>query len=264
MPLWNRPRSGKSGPTPPADGQSPQFGPVAQFYDELMNRIPYEAWVSYVESLIRTHQIRGTEVLDLACGTGRVGSEMLRRGYRVRGLDISEPMVRHCARRDPPLPAAVMDACQLGLSPECLDIVVCLYDSLNYILDPEGLQRCFDRLHAALRPGGGLIFDLNTPRALKTELFTQSNMDSRALLQYDWRAHWEEESQTCRVEMLFRWRGEGGPLEFRETHRQRSYPDSQIQEMLARAGFGPVTSYDGYSFRPLDYWTDRVFYVACK
>ena len=57
--------------------------------------------------LVARARTRGTpRVLDLACGTGRVGSELLRRGYDVIGADLSEKMVRHCRERVPPLPAA--------------------------------------------------------------------------------------------------------------------------------------------------------------
>ena len=101
---------------------------------------------------------------------------MARRGYQVVGVDLSEPMTRCCCEQDPPLPAAVMDARRLGLAPGRLDLVVSLYDSLNYIVEPGGLQACFEGVNSALRPGGLFIFDLNTERALRIGLFTQNNV----------------------------------------------------------------------------------------
>lgn len=235
---------------------------MAPYYDRLMRQIPYGSWVDYVEKLLQRHGIRAHDVLDLACGTGSVGCELLRRGYRAWGVDLSEPMVRGCASQQPPLPAAVMDAARLGLRPRSLDLVVSLYDSLNYIVEVEGLQRCFDRVHDALRPGGGLIFDLNTPLALESGLFTQNNLDTGEPLQYDWRAFWNPATQVCRVEMWFRWLGKGGPVEFTETHFERAYAPEQVIEMLRQAGFTTTAAYDAYSFRPPYDLSDRAFFVA--
>ena len=40
------------------------------------------------------------------------------------------------------------------------DAAICTFDSLSYILNPEDLQRVFSNVHAALRPGGVMVFDL--------------------------------------------------------------------------------------------------------
>lgn len=240
------------------------FTAVAPYYDELMDSVPYRSWVDYVEAILRRDQEKPREVLDLCCGTGRVGSEMLRRGYRVVGVDLAEGMVRRCAARTPPLPAAVMDATRLGLRPESFDLVVSLYDSLNYIIDPEGLAACFQGVGRALRPGGLMIFDLNTTRALRIGLFTQTNASTREPLLYRWKSHWDEQRKLCRVEMYFRWRGPGEPVEFRETHYERAYEEDEVREMLAAAGMETRHYYDAYSFRSPGSFSNRVFYVARK
>jgi len=253
--------SDRLSPTRPGAGE---FDSVAPYYDHLMAQIPYVQWVDYVEVLLDRHRIKANKVLDLACGTGSVGREMLRRGYRVWGVDLSEPMVRRCTATAPPMPAAVMDAGQLGIKAESLELVVCLYDSLNYILEPAGLQCCFDRVCEALRPGAALVFDLNTPRALQIGLFTQGNLRTPDPLQYSWKAHWDEATGLCRVDMWFQWHGDGEPVEFTEIHYQRAYPDHQVRAMLAQAGFPKVTAYHAYTERPPTRWSDRIYYVACK
>jgi len=264
--LWRRPPPAPAAAPPPEavrPGQG-EFEAVAPFYDALMAGVPYARWADYIERMLAVYNTPARNVLDLACGTGQVGVELLRRGYRALGADLSEPMARVCAGQQPPLPAAVMDATRLGLRPECLDLTVCLFDSLNYILEPEGLRRCFVGVHEALRPGKLFIFDLNTPRALKVGLFTQDNLASGALLQYRWEAHWEPARKLCRVDMWFRWRGEGEPREFTETHYQRAYEEAEIAAWLREAGFARVDSYEAYSLRPVGALTDRMFFVAQK
>lgn len=275
---WHRRAAGDEGigaaPVPAGEESSRpgcgEFEQVAACYDALMARVPYARWVDYVERLVETRRARvgGTphaqlgQVLDLACGTGKVGSELRRRGYSVVGVDLSEPMARQCAGQQPPLPVAVMDATRLGLRPQSLDLVVCLYDSLNYVLEPEGLRECFRRVWAALVPGGLFIFDLNTTRALREGLFTQRDLSPFSPVQYRWEAHWDAARKICRVEMWFRWRVAGQPVEFTETHYERAYEEPEVRAWLQEAGFSYVRSYDAYTLYPVGPMAERMFFVA--
>ena len=238
------------------------FSAVAPYYDELMAAVPYRSWGDYVEAILRRMDYTPRDVLDLCCGTGQVGSEMIRRGYDVLGADIAERMVRICYGREPRLPAAVMDATNLGLRHDSLDLVVALYDSLNYIIDPDGLQRCFEGVSHALRPGALMIFDLNTARALRIGLFTQNNVNSTEPLEYRWKSDWDEERKLCRVQMNFRWRGPGEKVQFEETHYERAYEEDEVRQMLARAGMETLHVFDAYSFNEPGAFSNRVYYVA--
>ncbi|MBM3500911.1 MAG: class I SAM-dependent methyltransferase [Armatimonadetes bacterium] len=252
------------GDTPPTDAPAAagSFEAIGPYYDALMATVPYGGWVDYLEALLKHFEHQPRTILDLACGTGKVGAELARRGYpRVFGVDLSEGMVRVAAttRR---LRAAVQDARALGLHPASLDLVVSLYDSLNYVLEPEGLLACFRSVLTGLRPGGLFIFDLNTIRALALDLFTQDNLRSTAPLLYSWRSEWEAETRMCTVRMWFRWRRDGEELEFVEVHRQRGYADEEVRAMLLQAGFGQPVVFDAYSFDPLHDRSTRAFYIA--
>lgn len=238
------------------------FTDVAPYYDELMATVPYRRWVDYLEALLHRMNYEPRDVLDLCCGTGQVGAEMARRGYDVLGADIAEGMVQHCYEREPVLPAVVMDATRLGLRRESLDLVVALYDSFNYIIDAAGLQRCFEGVSQALRPGGLIIFDMNTARALRIGLFTQDNANSNEPLEYHWEAHWDEARKLCKVDMKFRWRGPGEEVEFSETHYERAYEEDEVREMLASAGMETLHVFDAYTFHDPGVFSNRVFYVA--
>ena len=238
------------------------FTAVAPYYDALMCAVPYRGWVDYIEAILARLEYRPNDVLDLCCGTGKVGAEMARRGYHAVGVDLAEGMIRCCHEREPLMPAAVMDATKLGLRPESFDLVVSLYDSLNYITDPEGLQQCFIGVARALRTGGLMIFDMNTARALRIGLFTQTNASTREPLMYRWESHWDEARKLCRVDMHFQWRGPGERVQFSETHYERAYEEDEVREMLAAAGMETVQVYDAYSFRRPGVFANRVFYVA--
>lgn len=245
--------------TRPGEGE---FDRVAAHYDYLMRNVPYGKWVDYLEALMQRHAIRPRIIVDLCCGTGKVGSELIRRGYVAVGVDLSEPMARRCASQEPPLPAAVMDARRLGLRAGSIDLVVSLYDSLNYILEPEGLQECFRRVADALSPGGWFIFDMNTTLALAARYFAHSNRGSGDKLEYTWTPTWNPQTRICRIDMEFEWRGEGGPEHYREVHFQRAYEIRELRAFLTAAGFKELHFYHAYTFRRPHRWTDRIYVAA--
>lgn len=260
MALWARRERVVRRPAPP-------FTAVAPFYDQLMRCIPYDEWVEYVLQVLARENFRPARVLDLACGTARVALEFVVRGFSVVGADKSEAMlgVAQEAIRGQHLPTslACCDARSLPFR-SAFDLVVCFYDSFNYILSPEGLAECFRGCALALRSPGYLLFDLNTIRALEGNLFTQDNSHTRDPLQYRWRSRYNRASRLCTIEMEFCYAADGQRRRFSERHVQRGYELGEVEEYLAVAGFEVRQIYDGFSFRPPGPRSDRVVFVARK
>jgi SAM-dependent methyltransferase len=105
----------------------------------------------------------GMEVLDLACGHGRIANRLAERGARVTGLDRT-PLFLDVARRD---------AAERGVEVEYLegdmrelpweerfDRVVSWFTSFGYF-DDEANRAVLGGVHAALRLGGALLVECN-------------------------------------------------------------------------------------------------------
>ncbi len=254
--------------TPPPP-ENAAFGPVAPYYDALMAGVPYRFWVDYLERLWALHDRKPHEVLDLACGTGTVSRLLVPRGYAVTGVDLSAGMLDVARRRtaEAGLPVAFhrQDAAAFDLGAARFDAVVCLFDSLNYILEPERLQAAFARVRAHLRPGGTFTFDVNTEYALAEGMFNQSCMRMNEPLRYRWRSRYDAETRLCTVRMDFSYDpGTGVRESFLEVHRQRAYGKDELAQWLREAGFAGVTAYDAYSTDPPKKRSDRLFYFAVK
>src|SRR5690349_16455959 len=127
-------------------------------------------------------------VLDLACGTGEAALAFAMHGCAVLGVDRSAAMLDIargkargagsdigfvcCDMRE--LPAndehlitndqgpQINSRSSFVLRPSSVDLVTCFYDSLNYLADDGDLDRVFAVAAHALRPGGYMVFDLNT------------------------------------------------------------------------------------------------------
>lgn len=65
----------------------------AQVYDELMDNIPYDEWISYITSLLHEYNITKGLVAELGCGTGTITEGLAAAGYDMIGIDVSSDML---------------------------------------------------------------------------------------------------------------------------------------------------------------------------
>lgn len=239
-----------------------QFTNVAPFYDALMAGVPYKIWVRYIHDIMSEYDFKPHRVLELACGTGNVSFLMAEMGYQVTGVDLSEYMIQEAVRkakeRKLPVQFYVGDLRTLDLPEKDFDLELCLFDSLNYILDQDELQEAFTHAAAHLREGGLFIFDVNTVTALAGELFTQENTSPQAEPKYIWKSHYDLTTRISRVDMQFTYKGQ----DYYETHYQRAYELDELEMMLKKAGFHTDAIYEAYTFRKPLRRSDRAYFVA--
>jgi ubiquinone/menaquinone biosynthesis C-methylase UbiE len=241
------------------------FSSIAPYYDALMATVPYARWADYVSQLaaLSGRLIRpGSRLLDLATGTGSVALEFAERSCTVVGIDLSEPMLmearRKAAERGLQVEFICSDLARFEVS-EVFDHAVCLYDSFNYLTDPDDLKRAFANISSALAPDGLLIFDVNTVHALEAELFTQTSFDD-APVKYRWVSKYDPKTRTSQITMHFEI--PAAKEQFSIVHEQRAYTESELRAFLHHAGFADIKTYSAYRVVPPTPLSDRAFYVA--
>jgi SAM-dependent methyltransferase len=115
----------------------------------------------------------GMEILDLACGHGRISNRLAARGGRVTGLDAT-PSFLERARRDAGTRGVTVDYVrgdmrQLPWSGK-FDRIVNWFTAFGYFDDP-GNQEVLAQAARALKPGGQLVIELNNyPRLMRSYL----------------------------------------------------------------------------------------------
>ena len=112
--------------------------------------------------------VAGARVLDLGCGEGYVGRQILARGATaVHGIDISSEMIENAkaqvpAGREDGLDYAVGDAWDLArCSDDQFDLVLCVF-LFNY-LERAQMTATMQEVARVLRPGGRFIFAVPHP-----------------------------------------------------------------------------------------------------
>lgn len=107
----------------------------------------------------------GSRILDVGCGTGRHAVELARRGYQVRGVDISSGMLAEAekAAREADVDVEWIHADATQFIPDRLfDAAICLCEGAFSLLGSEDDPMEHDlailrNIHAALKPGARFI-----------------------------------------------------------------------------------------------------------
>ncbi|MGH9246432.1 MAG: class I SAM-dependent methyltransferase [Acidimicrobiales bacterium] len=105
----------------------------------------------------------GAEVLDLACGHGRIANRLAGSGARVTGLDAT-PMFLDLARQDARQRGVVVDYVRGDMRAlswvDRFDAVVSWFTAYGYFDDGQN-RAVLGEVHRALRPGGRFLVELN-------------------------------------------------------------------------------------------------------
>jgi SAM-dependent methyltransferase len=139
----------------------------AHHYDLLYAEKPYLEEARYVDRLLREAGVARGRLLDLACGTGRHADAFARLGWDVTGVDFSEVLLEHARLNAPHVRFLLHDMRELDLPGEQFNAVTCLFDSIGYPLDDEGVVATLAAAGRHLAPDGALIVEfLHAPALL--------------------------------------------------------------------------------------------------
>jgi len=234
---------------------------IASFYDELMAHVDYELWADYLRDLWARHADAALAgVFDAACGTGRLLAALDGGVPERAGADRSAAMLAVARERlGPEVPLARADLRELA-APRRWSLASCLYDSVNYLLEPAGLELALRRLAALAEPRGLVVFDVCTERNSLDHFLDYRDEGLAGDWEYE-RHSWYDAGQRLHHND-FRVRRRDGGTVFRERHLQRIYRVAEVEDAVARAGLELLATYSGFGFRRGGERDDRVHFVA--
>lgn len=128
---------------------------VEEFFGEL-ERKPFdrELLSRFAESVGA-----GAAVCDIGCGPGTIARFLQDRGLRMRGLDLSQEMIK-CARRlSPDISFETGDMLGLDLPDASLAAIVSFYAIIH--LRRDEVTRALQEMYRVLKPGGRLLISFH-------------------------------------------------------------------------------------------------------
>jgi ubiquinone/menaquinone biosynthesis C-methylase UbiE len=221
-------------------------------------------------AVLEYFDVQPKDLLDLACGEGTFALAMVKRGLRVTGADRSPQMLRIAEEKARRAAANIefvrADFRSLPFESR-FDLVTCWFDSLNYLLREEDLEKTFLGVARALKEGGLFIFDMNTIYGLAVFRFPQIcriQDDSPNLFivhQHDY----DHDTNIAEIRIVgFRREGEHW-IRMEEIHHERGYPLSSIRAALQNTGLKELACWGSLlEMSPSKPDSARVYFILRK
>jgi SAM-dependent methyltransferase len=184
----------------------------------------------------------GMEVLDLACGHGRIANRLAAEGARVTGFDAT-PLFLERARADAAARGVDVDYVEGDMRElpweERFDRVVCWFTSFGYFDDDDN-RRVLREAHRVLRLGGRLLIENNNPAELLPRWLPSVVTERNGDFSID-RSRFDPVTGRATTDrVLVR---DGRVRRF--TFSVRMFMPVELRDWLLDAGFAAVDFYDG-------------------
>jgi SAM-dependent methyltransferase len=230
------------------------YDAAADVYDIVTADYDHARWLGEIERLARSHGLEGRLVLDIGCGTGSSFLPLLDKGYEVVGCDISPRMLARAAERAPGVRLDLADMRRLDVLGR-FDLVLCLDDTLNYVLELDELKATFAGIARNLSPSGIAVWDVNTSAMYRTafaEPWLVSAVDPFIL----WEGRTDRAFERGGIAELtlhaFSSDGRGGWRRSVSHHVQRHWPHDVITQAAGLAGLEIVSVHGQHTGARLD------------
>ncbi len=211
---------------------------LAAVYNDFNHRNDYEMWLG--EVLLPELEARGLRqgrVLDVGCGTGRAFEPLLKRGWEIVGCDLSPAMIA-VAEQDWGGRAElhVADMAELPTYGE-FELVLCMNDALNYLLEPVQLEGALAGFRANLAADGLALFDLNALSAFQSSFGREKAVVEYGGRTWTWTGLGDGETPPGGLAEA---RIAGDDLAAPILNRERHYPPAEVEAAMRVAGLEPL------------------------
>lgn len=201
------------------------------------------------------YKFNPSSVLDVACGTGKLVSELYKQNFTVEGLDISQDMINVARKNNPGIKFHIDDMTSFDLERK-FDLITCAFDSLNYLLEDKQVRNALSDIYSHLNDNGLFIFDINTPVLYEEKHFgvierKYDDISFRQILEYN------KETRLGKTTFDF---GQGE----QELHVQKAYTSDEMDNFLMHTGFRILKRYKDFKFSPVDEKAYKIFYIVKK
>lgn len=248
------------------------YGDYAAVYD-MSGQIRFSLlMMHYLKDLLQRHAVSARRVLDLACGTGTLALLLADEGWEVVGLDASAAMLaRAQAKHATSGQSSGLSFVQGDmrsllplLSPAQFDLVLCTYDSLNYLLTEADMAACMHSVAAVLAPGGLFIADMNTRHFLEHDWAACEIYEQPGYVQIN-QSSFDPQQATSTLKLTgFVGNNDQGYTRFDEIHIERAYPPKVVAALFKKAALRVEAIYDCFTFAPPCATTQRLAWVVRK
>ena len=242
------------------------YDEFADVYDLFNDDADYDALFDYVHTQLRAQGITEGIVADLGCGTGELTLRLAEAGYDMIGVDNSEEMLGEAMEKRAESGHEILyleqDMREFELY-GTVRAVICLCDSLNYLLEEDDLLTTFKLVNNYLDPNGLFIFDFNTVYKYETVIGDSTIAENREDCSFIWENYYTAEDQINEYDLtIFVKQQKDLFRKFTETHLQRGYTLETMKRLVEQSGLIFVEALDADTHGSVTETSERIYVIA--
>ena len=248
-------------------------GQHAELYDLFYADKSYEDEAKFLNHCIQDYQPGTKKILELACGTGSHSLILEKYGYQIIATDYSIDMLTQARRKAESCNSAIyfrqMDMRSLNVPERPFDVVICLFDSIGYLITNENILRAFVDVRSHLRPGGLFIFEFwHAPAMLRGYdplRIRRFKVKEGEILRIS-ETQIDHQHSLCYVNYSIYDLKDNGYYQFlQETQINRFFLIQEMSNFLLQAGLFPLKWYAGFqNNEKIDANTWHIVTIAAK
>lgn len=240
-----------------------EYDKFAEVYDIFMSDFPYDEWAEHIEKIWKKYSLEPKLIAELACGTGSISQRLFEKGYDIIGIDKSEQMLSKAKQKNPDIFYVCQDMRKFELF-GTVDSIICICDSINYILDENELIEMFRLVNNYLNPKGLFIFDINTIHKFRDVLSDNDFCGAFDDCAFIWENFYYEDEgiNEYLVNFFIRESGNGMYSRYEEYHQQKAYSLEKMTDIIKKSGMKFLGAYNELSFDSPDESSQRIYFIA--
>ena len=231
-------------------------GKHASLYDLFYSNKDYEVESDFIHQLIlETNGSEPSELLELACGTGNHAFCLEKKGYSILATDSSNGMIDQAKikakDRSSNVQFEMMDMRDIADIPRKFDVILCLFDSIGYLISNDNIKTVLKNVYDKLNDSGIFIFEFWHAAAMLRSYdpvrVKRWKLEDSEVLRIS-ETSIDYKSQSCDVcYSIYRTYKDGTYSYLQETQTNRFFLLQEMNNFLENAHFKIISNLAGYN-----------------
>ena len=228
----------------------------------MMSYVDYSKWAKYILRIVEKAGIEKGIIIDLSFGTGLFWNHWYNPDLKRIGADISLPMLRQYKNaKTVGKPNLVNnDICNIAFKDNIADVMLSLYDAINYLNTRFKLRAAFSDVNRVLKPGGYFIFDMVTRRLCEKYFSNYQDIIKVGDAEIIRKSVYNPSKSLQFNHFMIK---KNGVLS-KERHIQKIYTIAEMQQAIEKANLQILYAYHGLGFRKPSEKSERIHFVCKK
>ncbi len=235
-----------------------KYSILAEVYSHLMRKVTYDKWAEYLTDLIDPYFDETASVLEIAGGNGSLANHLSKNFNNYLLTDLSFEMLKSNQIKE--IPSVACDMINLPFKKK-FDIIVCAFDSINYILSKKKLQKLFTEVYNILNVDGIFLFDASLEKNSRMHASKKCRVSKFNNIRYEQNSYFIESKRLHVNE--FKIFMDDGKI-FNEKHYQKIFLLNDYFYAIDKANLYVSNCYENFGNRRGKESSPRVQFVVRK